>query len=42
MAPATGPKMKPTPKETSAEFVAALDKAAAEARAALRRRPTTT
>jgi uncharacterized damage-inducible protein DinB len=35
VAPASGPTMKPTPKETSAEFVAALDKAAAQARAAL-------
>jgi uncharacterized damage-inducible protein DinB len=35
IAPADGPKMKPTPKTTSAALVAALDETSAEARASL-------
>jgi uncharacterized damage-inducible protein DinB len=35
VAPADGPKMKPEPKETSEALIKALDKSAAEARAAL-------
>jgi uncharacterized damage-inducible protein DinB len=36
IAPKDGPKYKPTPLNTSAEFIAALDKAVAQAREALR------
>jgi uncharacterized damage-inducible protein DinB len=36
VAPAAGPNMKPTPKETSDALVKALDKTAAEARAAFK------
>jgi len=35
IAPKGGPTQKPTPKNTSAEYLAALDKAASDARAAL-------
>ena len=37
IAPKDGPKYKPAPLNTSAEFVAALDKAVAQAREALRK-----